>query len=81
MTQISTSDARIIRLATYASVAVAAILIGLKFFAWWSTGSVSLQASLIDSLLDAFASFINMVAVYHALKPAEMQSIALAMEK
>jgi len=73
MAQISASDARIIRLATYASVAVAAVLIGLKFFAWWQTRSVSLQASLIDSLLDAFASFINMVAVYHALKPADAE--------
>lgn len=73
MSQISVPDARIIRLATYASVAVAATLIGLKFFAWWYTRSVSLQASLIDSLLDAFASLINMVAVYHALKPADAE--------
>jgi ferrous-iron efflux pump FieF len=73
MTQISTSDARSLRLATYASVTVATVLIGLKFFAWWETSSVSLQASLIDSLLDAFASLINMVAVYHALKPADAE--------
>lgn len=64
---------RIIRLATYASVATAALLIVIKFFGWWITHSISLQASLIDSLLDAFASFINMVAVYHALKPADKE--------
>jgi len=62
-----------IRYATYASVTVAALLITLKFFAWWSTHSVSLQASLIDSLLDAFASFINLIAVYQALKPADAE--------
>ena len=69
MPKITPHDARIIRLATYASVTTAALLILIKLFGWWVTHSVSLQASLIDSLLDAFASFINMVAVYHALKP------------
>jgi len=73
MTQINPYEARIIRLATYASVTVAASLIGLKFFGWWVTHSVSLQASLIDSLLDAFASFVNMIAVYQALKPADKE--------
>jgi len=62
-----------IRLATYASVTVAAFLIGFKLFAWWMTGSISLQASLIDSLLDAFASLINVFAVHHALKPADQE--------
>jgi len=70
---ISQHDAKIIRLATYASVTTAAALIAMKFFGWWVTHSISLQASLIDSLLDAFASFINMVAVYHALKPADKE--------
>lgn len=73
MTQIDPQEARIIRRATYASVTVAGILIAMKFFGWWVTHSVSLQASLIDSLLDAFASFINMIAVYHALKPADAE--------
>lgn len=73
MPKISQHDARIIRFATYASVATAALLIIIKLFGWWITHSISLQASLIDSLLDAFASFINMVAVYHALKPADKE--------
>lgn len=73
MTTIPQEDARIIQLATYASVTTAAFLIAMKFFGWWVTHSVSLQASLIDSLLDAFASFINMVAVYQALKPADKE--------
>ncbi len=71
MTQVDLYDARIIRRATYAAVSVASILIIMKFFAWWITHSVSLQASLIDSLLDAFASLVNMIAVFHALKPAD----------
>ena len=73
MTTIALHESRIIRLATYASVTVACLLILLKTFGWWVTHSVSLQASLIDSLLDAMASIINMIAVYHALKPADAE--------
>jgi ferrous-iron efflux pump FieF len=73
MTSIPVYDSRIIRLATYASVTVACVLILLKTFGWWMTHSISLQASLIDSLLDAMASIINMIAVYHALKPADKE--------
>src|SRR5689334_23029779 len=67
------NESRIIRFASYASVTVACLLILLKTFGWWVTHSVSLQASLIDSLLDAMASIINMIAVYHALKPADAE--------
>ena len=40
----------LITTATYGAVGVAAILIAAKFFAWMRTDSLSLQASLIDSL-------------------------------
>lgn len=73
MTSVTLHHSHIIRLATYASVAIACVLIVLKAFGWWVTHSVSLQASLIDSLLDAIASIINMIAVYHALKPADAE--------
>ncbi len=73
MAQLNLPDERLIRFATYASVFVAGVLILLKFFAWWVTHSVSLQASLIDSLLDGFASFINMIAVHLALKPPDAE--------
>ncbi|MDC3263987.1 cation diffusion facilitator family transporter [Porticoccaceae bacterium] len=65
--------ARLLRLATYASTSVALVLIALKFFAWGSSGSVSLLATLIDSMLDALASIINLVAVRHALTPADKE--------
>lgn len=55
-------------LATNASVATAALLIIVKFGAWLITGSLSILASLVDSLLDVAASIINMVAVRYSLK-------------
>jgi ferrous-iron efflux pump FieF len=64
---------RLRRMATYASVAVAAVLIAVKFAAWLETGSVALLSSLVDSLLDAVASLVNLVAVRHAMSPADRE--------
>jgi ferrous-iron efflux pump FieF len=64
---------RLRRMATYASVAVAAVLIAVKFTAWLETGSVALLSSLVDSLLDAAASLVNLVAVRHAMSPADRE--------
>src|SRR5271167_2492952 len=61
------------RMATYASVAVAAVLIAVKFAAWLETGSVALLSSLVDSLLDIVASLVNLVAVRHAMSPADRE--------
>ena len=62
---------RLLRLATYASVATALTLIVVKVAATAQTGSVSVLASLVDSLLDGFASLINLFAVRYALMPAD----------
>lgn len=64
---------RLRRLATYASVSVAGLLIAAKFAAWLETGSVALLSSLVDSLLDAAASLVNLVAVRHAMSPADRE--------
>ncbi len=64
---------RLRRMATYASVAVAAVLIAVKFAAWLETGSVALLSSLVNSLLDAVASLVNLVAVRHAMSPADRE--------
>src|SRR5580704_942594 len=64
---------RLRRLATYASVTVAVVLIAVKFAAWLETGSVALLSSLVDSLLDIVASLVNLVAVRHAMSPADRE--------
>jgi ferrous-iron efflux pump FieF len=65
--------ARLMRRATNASVLVAMVLIAAKLAAWLATGSVAMLASLIDSLLDAVASVANLLAVRHALTPADAE--------
>ena len=64
---------RLMRLATYASVATASVLILVKLVAYLLTDSVSLLSTLIDSLLDAMASLVNLFAVRHALAPPDRE--------
>src|SRR5207302_4778733 len=72
---LSDNDAaqRLRRRATYAALAVAAVLIAAKFVAWIGTGSVALLSSLVDSLVDAAASLVNFFAVRHAATPADRE--------
>ena len=64
---------QLMRWATYASVATAAVLIAAKVVAFLLTDSVSLLSSLLDSLLDVAASLVNLFAVRHALAPADRE--------
>ncbi len=57
--------------ATIAAVATATLLVVVKLGAWMATGSLSMLASLVDSALDAAASLVNLMAVRHALQPAD----------
>jgi ferrous-iron efflux pump FieF len=63
--------ARLMRLASSAAVAAALVMIGMKFYAYLATGSVSLLSTLFDSALDIAASLVNLLAVRHALQPAD----------
>lgn len=60
-------------MATYASVSVAGVLIVVKLGAWVATESVSILSTLLDSLLDAGASMVNLLAVRRALQPADRE--------
>ncbi|CAA7624996.1 Cation-efflux pump FieF [Candidatus Terasakiella magnetica] len=67
------SAARLMRWATYASTFTAALLIAVKLTAWVMTDSVALLSTLIDSTLDLGASVLNLMAVRHALTPADRE--------
>lgn len=64
---------RLMRMATYASVMTAVTLIVAKLIAWFISDSVSILATLVDSSLDVLASMVNLVAVNHALQPADRE--------
>lgn len=63
--------AKLMRQASRASVAVALTLIVIKAAAWVASGSVALLGSLLDSCLDAVASGLILLAINHALSPAD----------
>ena len=65
--------ARLMRRATYASMATALFLIAAKAAAYVLTDAVSMLSTLLDSLLDAAASLVNLLAVRHALTPADRE--------
>ena len=71
--QISPRTARLLRIATTASVSAALVLIGSKGVAWFMTGSVSVLSTLIDSIMDVSASLVNLFAVRRALRPADVK--------
>ncbi|MEW6765365.1 MAG: cation diffusion facilitator family transporter [Pseudomonadota bacterium] len=64
-------NARLLRLATQASLATALTLIMAKLGGWWFTDSVSLLASLLDSSADLVASLLTFLAVRWALVPPD----------
>lgn len=65
------SAERLRRLATYASVSVAATLIAVKLLAYLATDSVSILSSLIDSSTDLMASVVTLLGVRQALRPPD----------
>ena len=65
--------AGLLKLASVASVITAGFLIVAKLIAWYMTGSISLLASLVDSVMDSIASLINLFAIRYSLQPADEQ--------
>jgi cation diffusion facilitator family transporter len=64
-------DKNLIKSASYASVVVSIIITFVKSYAWLSTDSQSLFASLVDSLLDITSSLINLIAIRVVLTPPD----------
>lgn len=67
------SDDTLVKRAAVASVATAVTLIAAKAVAYLMTDSVALLTTLVDSLLDAAASTLNLLAVRHARSPADVE--------
>ena len=63
--------ATLVKQASRISVVTAVVLLMVKLSVWLLSGSVSILATLMDSLLDAFASAVTLIAVSIATKPAD----------
>ncbi|MCY9805223.1 CDF family cation-efflux transporter FieF [Vibrio scophthalmi] len=64
---------KLVTLAAWTATVVATLLLIVKLVVWWVTGSVSLLASLIDSMLDIAASVVNLVVIRYSLQPADKE--------
>ena len=72
MTEAGTTDrAKLARSAAIASITVALILVALKSWASWRTGSTAMLGSLADSALDLIASIATLTGVWIASMPAD----------
>ncbi len=65
------SYGRLVSRAAIAATVMASGLLLIKIFAWWYTGSVSILAALVDSLVDIAASLTNLLVVRYSLQPAD----------
>jgi ferrous-iron efflux pump FieF len=59
------------RQAAFASIAAASLLLAIKGYAAWSTGSTAMLGSLADTALDLIASVATLVGVWVAAQPAD----------
>lgn len=67
------SKNRLVKLASKVAITVAGVMVLAKMVAWIHTNSLSLQASLVDSIIDIISSIINFLIIREALKPADKE--------
>jgi len=67
------TDSQLRRMATYASISVASILIAAKLTAYLLTNSVAMLSALLDSTVDLLASLVTMFGVASALRPPDQK--------
>jgi ferrous-iron efflux pump FieF len=60
-----------VKVAAFAATGTALLLVVLKLYAWMVTDASSMLASATDSMLDLFASLMNVVILHYALAPAD----------
>ena len=64
-------DGTLAKSAAMASITVALLLVSLKTWAAWKTGSAAMLGSLADSTLDLVASVVTLIGVWVAAMPAD----------
>lgn len=62
-----------VRLAAYSATGTALLLVVIKLYAWLVTDASAMLASTTDSMLDLFASIMNVVILRLALAPADKE--------
>jgi cation diffusion facilitator family transporter len=66
-----TGTADKLRLAAIASIAVAGIVLGLKYLAYWVTGSVALYSDALESIVNLITALVALYAIHVSAQPAD----------
>ena len=67
------SDDRLVRLTALLAICVAVIMVAMKGFAWFVTGSVALLGAFLDAIMDLSLSVMNFFIIRHAQTPADRE--------
>lgn len=67
----SSRYAFLVKFAAFAATAIALLLVLLKLYAWFATDASAMLASATDSILDLFASVMNVIILRFSLAPAD----------
>src|SRR3990170_6449493 len=62
-----------LRLAAIGSIVVAVLVLGLKYLAYWVTGSVALYSDALESIVNLVTALIALYAIHVADQPADRQ--------
>lgn len=62
---------KLVNIAAFSATVTALLLVAFKLYAWLVTDASAMLASTTDSLLDLFASIMNVVILKYALAPAD----------
>jgi cation diffusion facilitator family transporter len=66
-----TSTADKLKLAAVTSIVVAAIVLGLKYLAFWVTGSVALYSDALESIVNLITAAVALYAIHVSAQPAD----------
>lgn len=62
-----------LKLAAIASIVVAATVMGLKYLAYWRTGSVALYSDALESIVNLVTAAVALYAIHVSSQPADRQ--------
>jgi cation diffusion facilitator family transporter len=68
---VSTSTADKLKLAAIASIAVAVVVLALKYLAYWVTGSVALYSDALESIVNLITALVALYAIHVSAQPAD----------
>ena len=66
-----TGTADKLTLAAIASIAVAVLVLGLKYLAYWVTGSVALYSDALESIVNLITALVALYAIHVSAQPAD----------